>query len=85
MLFEGPGIYIRVSMKLPPSLEPFAFFTAIVFIVYSHTIFMRLTQLVWYPFLTNPELMILRSIMNQDSTLVRRRWPGLASSTLRRV
>ena len=85
MFLKISGISVRLAVKLSPFLEPFAILTSIVFILNSHAVFMCLTKLVWYSYMANHVLMILRPIMHQNSTLVRRWWPGRSSNTLGRM
>ena len=59
MFFKSPWILIRIAMKFSPPLEPFAAFTAIVFIFDSHAVIMSHTQLVWYTSLTLYVLVII--------------------------
>ena len=85
MFFKVPGIDIRIAVKFSPSLKPFTIFTSVIFVFYSHAVFVCHTQLVWDRYLTVYVLMILRPLVYQDSALVWRWWPGLTRSTLWRV
>ena len=43
LFLKGSGIDVWEAMKLSPSFEPFALFTSIVYIIYSHAVFVSLT------------------------------------------
>ena len=59
VFFKSPWIEVWIAMQFSPPLEPFTAFTAIIFILDSHAVFMGHPQLVWYTSLTLYVLVVI--------------------------